>query len=180
VALGLTVLACHVSTPQPAGQDSQAAPASPVPTAAPAAVTTPVATATPVTVTLGTTATAPPPVSPTPIRTPAPSATAEPSAAAISTLRELVPGVARIGEPTAPPALTTPAVQSARGPAPASAGPATTSTAALGGATLYLVKRGDTLSSIAGRYRVTVEAIALANGLDDRDFIRAGQSLRLP
>jgi LysM repeat protein len=49
-----------------------------------------------------------------------------------------------------------------------------------GGANLYLVKPGDTLSSIAGRYRVTVEAIALTNGLDDRDFIRAGQSLRLP
>lgn len=180
-ALGLAVLACHFSAPQPAGQGSLAAPAPPLATPTPV-----MAMATPVVVTLVATATAPPPPSATPIRTPAPTTTAEPSAGAVSAVREIMPGVARIGEPTAQPVLTaqanraTPAAQPTRGTEPTSAAPALSVPSGRVGANLYLVKPGDTLSSIAGRHRVTVEAIARANGLDDRDFIRAGQSLRLP
>lgn len=181
VALGLAVLACHVSAPQPAGLDSRSAPAPAVGTATSVAVTPVIATATPVA-----TASAPPSPSATPIRTPAPTALVEPSVVAVSAVREIMPGVARLGEPTVQPVLTaqanraTPAAQPTRGTEPASAATALSVPTGRVGTDLYLVKPGDTLSAIAGRHRVTVEAIARANGLDDRDFIRAGQSLRLP
>jgi LysM repeat protein len=44
----------------------------------------------------------------------------------------------------------------------------------------YTVQPGDTLSSIAHRFRVTVDAIALANGLGDPDYIFVGQVLVIP
>jgi peptidoglycan/xylan/chitin deacetylase (PgdA/CDA1 family) len=44
----------------------------------------------------------------------------------------------------------------------------------------YTVQPGDTLSSIAQRFRVTVDAIALANGLSDPDYIFVGQVLVIP
>ena len=43
-----------------------------------------------------------------------------------------------------------------------------------------VVKPGDTLSRIASDYRVSVQAIAAANGIDDPNVIRAGQSLTIP
>lgn len=46
--------------------------------------------------------------------------------------------------------------------------------------TTYTVQPGDTLSLIAYRYGVTVSAIAGANGLDNINFIRTGQVLRIP
>lgn len=45
---------------------------------------------------------------------------------------------------------------------------------------LYLVKTGDTLSYIAGKNGLTVEVLAMANNLSDRDRILAGQVLKLP
>ena len=45
--------------------------------------------------------------------------------------------------------------------------------------TIYTVRRGDTLYSIARRYQTTVEAIKAANGLTG-DQIQVGQRLRIP
>lgn len=44
----------------------------------------------------------------------------------------------------------------------------------------YMVEPGDTLLSIALRLGSSVEAITLASGLEDADFIRDGQTLAIP
>ncbi|WP_225754595.1 LysM peptidoglycan-binding domain-containing protein [Actinotalea sp. Marseille-Q4924] len=44
----------------------------------------------------------------------------------------------------------------------------------------HRVASGETVSGIAARYGTTVAAIASANGLDARAFIRAGQTLTIP
>jgi membrane-bound lytic murein transglycosylase D len=44
----------------------------------------------------------------------------------------------------------------------------------------YRVRRGDTLSTIAHRYRTTVSAIMQANRLGSRNRIREGQHLKIP
>jgi membrane-bound lytic murein transglycosylase D len=44
----------------------------------------------------------------------------------------------------------------------------------------HRVKPGQTLSSIAERYGVSVQALRLANGLRPRDGVRSGQLLRIP
>jgi LysM repeat protein len=44
----------------------------------------------------------------------------------------------------------------------------------------YVVAEGDSLSSIAQRFGVTVEALAVANGIDDPDVITLGQELVIP
>lgn len=44
----------------------------------------------------------------------------------------------------------------------------------------YVVREGDTLTRIAVRHGVTVEAIANLNGLNSRDVIRIDQRLKLP
>jgi LysM repeat protein len=44
----------------------------------------------------------------------------------------------------------------------------------------YLIKRGDTLSGIAARYRTSVSALAKLNGIKNVNLIYAGASLRLP
>lgn len=44
----------------------------------------------------------------------------------------------------------------------------------------YTVRRGDSLSAIADRFRVRVSDLIAINGLNDRHFIREGQVLRLP
>lgn len=44
----------------------------------------------------------------------------------------------------------------------------------------HRVARGETLSQIAARYRVSLAALIEANGLRDRHLIRAGQVLKLP
>lgn len=49
----------------------------------------------------------------------------------------------------------------------------------LGAEPVYRVRRGDTLTSIARRYGVTVEALMSRNGLDSDD-IRTGQTLTIP
>jgi membrane-bound lytic murein transglycosylase D len=45
---------------------------------------------------------------------------------------------------------------------------------------VHRVRRGETLSHIARRYRVSVRAIANANGIVQKDFIRTGQNLKIP
>ena len=46
--------------------------------------------------------------------------------------------------------------------------------------TIYVVRKGDTLSTIAQRYSVSVRELVALNNLRSRHRIRAGQSLRLP
>ena len=68
-----------------------------------------------------------------------------------------------------------------RGKAPAAVGAATVVWFAGGSAQAgtHVVRAGETLSSIAARYRTTVGALVKANDLADPDFIVAGQSLRV-
>jgi membrane-bound lytic murein transglycosylase D len=49
-----------------------------------------------------------------------------------------------------------------------------------GGSSTHKVKKGQTLSSIAQRYRVSEQAIRSANGLGKRGSLKAGQVLRIP
>lgn len=56
--------------------------------------------------------------------------------------------------------------------------PATASSAP--GSIVVVVGRGDTLTSIAARYRTTVTAIAAANGISNPDRVFAGSKLRVP
>lgn len=68
-----------------------------------------------------------------------------------------------------------------RGAAPAAVGAATVVWLAGGTAHAgtHVVRSGETLSSIAARYRTTVGALVKANGLSDANFIVAGQQLRV-
>jgi LysM repeat protein len=62
-------------------------------------------------------------------------------------------------------------------PGGASASPGSSSSS--GGAT-YVVRRGDTLYSIAARHGTTAQAIARANGLANANYIYVGQRLIIP
>ena len=44
----------------------------------------------------------------------------------------------------------------------------------------HRVRKGETLSSIAERYKTTVAAISKANNIRNRQFIKAGQRLKIP
>ncbi len=44
----------------------------------------------------------------------------------------------------------------------------------------HRVRRGETLSHIARKYRTSVRSIAKANGIVQTDFIRVGQNLKIP
>ena len=46
--------------------------------------------------------------------------------------------------------------------------------------TIYMVKRGDTLSKIASRYNIDVNALARINGIEDINKIYVGQVLSIP
>ena len=45
---------------------------------------------------------------------------------------------------------------------------------------IHRVRRGETLSAIARRYRISVRALSQANALSSRNDIRAGMRLRIP
>ncbi|RME76159.1 MAG: LysM peptidoglycan-binding domain-containing protein [Chloroflexi bacterium] len=45
---------------------------------------------------------------------------------------------------------------------------------------IYVVQSGDTLSAIAARFNVTVEALMARNGIDDPRYLRTGQRLIIP
>ena len=53
-------------------------------------------------------------------------------------------------------------------------------TADFGEATTYVVERGDTLDTIGQALNVSVEAIVLANDIEDPGFIEIGQTLTIP
>lgn len=80
--------------------------------------------------------------------------------------------------PTPPPNPPTP---SGATPTPISfqSPPTFASPAATSGVVRHVVKRGDTLSSIAGTYGSTIDAIRIANQLDS-DFLSVGQELIVP
>ena len=44
----------------------------------------------------------------------------------------------------------------------------------------YRVKWGDTLSGIAGKFRVSVNSLSTVNNIRNKNFIRAGQVLKIP
>lgn len=44
----------------------------------------------------------------------------------------------------------------------------------------YVIQRGDTLSSIAKRYGVTVKKIVVANNIKNPNRIYAGQTIKIP
>jgi flagellum-specific peptidoglycan hydrolase FlgJ len=44
---------------------------------------------------------------------------------------------------------------------------------------VYIVKKGDTLSAIARRYKTTVQSLVKLNNIKNPDLIRVGQKLRL-
>jgi LysM repeat protein len=73
-------------------------------------------------------------------------------------------------EPTVTPSPTPIRVEPTATPPP----PAVT------GGCYYVVRRGDTLFSIARRFGTTIGAIAQANGLSNPRYIRAGQRLIIP
>jgi LysM repeat protein len=64
--------------------------------------------------------------------------------------------------------------------APPAAPPSTTTTSTTAPATPYLVARGDTLSRIAKRFGVTVEAIVASSHLRNQDVLTVGQLLHIP
>ena len=47
-------------------------------------------------------------------------------------------------------------------------------------AATHTVRSGDTLYSIARRYRVSLDALCAANGIKDKRSIRLGQKLTIP
>jgi LysM repeat protein len=51
---------------------------------------------------------------------------------------------------------------------------------AQGGTAVYIVQPGDTLSSIAERFRLSPQSIISANGLANPNFLQVGQRLILP
>ncbi|MBI5031862.1 MAG: LysM peptidoglycan-binding domain-containing protein [Chloroflexi bacterium] len=104
----------------------------------------------------------------------------------IVTLNGLKDETIRVGDelkiplptPTPPPNPPTP---SGATPTPISfqSPPTFASSAAMSGVLRHVVKRGDTLSSIAGTYGSTIDAIRVANQLDS-DFLSIGQELVVP
>ncbi len=108
------------------------------------------------------------------------------SVQSIMTLNGLKDETIRIGDelkiplptPTPPPNPPTP---SGATPTPISlqVPPTFASPAATSGVVRVVVKRGDTLSSIAGTYGSTIDAIRVANQLDS-DFLSVGQELIVP
>jgi len=66
---------------------------------------------------------------------------------------------------------------------PAPAAPVATSrstTASAASGQTHVVRRGETLSTIARRYGVTLSALRTANGMAEQDVLKAGARLRIP
>jgi membrane-bound lytic murein transglycosylase D len=88
----------------------------------------------------------------------------------------------RVTEPDAPVLTSRQAADPARGnnKAAVAATRATTATAKPAKALRHVVKRGETLASVARRYGVSVADLQLANHLGTRQTIRTGTALRIP
>lgn len=114
----------------------------------------------------------------TPSRTPTPTITPVPTETPIPTNTPLptsTPQPTAIPLPASPTPL--PAV-AAVSPAPTMAEPIASPAPAAGQS--YTVMLGDTLSEIATRFGVSVQALAQANGINDTAMIRPGQVLIIP
>jgi len=106
-----------------------------------------------------------------PTRTPVtPSPTPDPALATATATPEIVVATTEAPPPEAPTADSpTPT------PSPQPAAPT-----GVPKSTVHIVQRGETLSVIAGRYGVSVQAIVNANGLADPNRIVVGQRLTIP
>lgn len=94
---------------------------------------------------------------------------------------ELTATAAPTDAPTATPTLeptATPTLPPTAAPTATSTSIPPTTTPA--GRVTYKVKSGDTLSSIAAKYKIGWEELAKANGLTSRSVLRAGQELLVP
>jgi len=86
-----------------------------------------------------------------------------------------------VPSPTETPLLATPEPTALPAPMPVQVEPtATPPPPVVTGGCYYVVRRGDTLFSIARRSGTTIGAIAQANGLSNPRYIRAGQRLIIP
>ena len=65
-------------------------------------------------------------------------------------------------------------------PRPRAASPSRATLAATGGERMHEVRRGETLTGLAKRYRVSVQALREANGMSAGDALRAGVTLKIP
>ena len=203
-ASGTAIALVQTYTPRPATA-TYTPTFTPSPTRTPAAAMTPIRTATPFPTDTAIPATVPVPSSPTPA--PSPTLTLQPSATptATSSPRPLQTYVVKKGDTLFEIALrfgvSVQALAAANGitdpklirpgqvlvrPQPGVTPPAPAMTAA---PTVtpsprpqqtYVVKKGDTLSEIALRFGVSVQALAAANGITDPKLIRPGQVLVIP
>ncbi len=107
------------------------------------------------------------------VRCAAPAVPAVEQAATTSTMLVQRPGdMAVANAPDSSQGLSTAATPTETmqtGATPTSAGPIT-----------YIVRAGDTLSSIAARFQVSLEDLMKANGLDNPDYLMLGQQLIIP
>ena len=116
----------------------------------------------------------------------APAATPTPDFAALQTRVALelarIPTAAPLAGHTPPVSSTSPPTRPASSAAPATptTRPETTGRQTLTPAREYIVKAGDTLSSIAVAFNTSMAAIQLLNNLDDARIVRVGQVLKLP
>jgi LysM repeat protein len=83
-----------------------------------------------------------------------------------------------LADPNLVPVGTVLTIPAGGGAAPAAA-PAVAATTP-GAAAAYTVQPGDTLSGIAGRFGVSVAAVAAENGIADAGLVAAGRTLRIP
>jgi LysM repeat protein len=70
--------------------------------------------------------------------------------------------------------------QRVRVSAPRARPPARVTTAMTSGERIHQVRRGETLTGLAKRYRVSVQALREANGMSAGDALRAGVTLKIP
>jgi nucleoid-associated protein YgaU len=94
----------------------------------------------------------------------------------------LVPGLADASPPavTLPPATERPTAPPIPTPQPSASPSPSPSPVPSPTPLVHTVKRGENLTQIAARYKVTVEAIVEANGLKNANLIEVGQKLVIP
>jgi LysM repeat protein len=119
----------------------------------------------------------------TPTLTPTPSRTSTPTDTPIATNTPLptdTPLPTPTPTPLPPTPVRSPTVATPRATMVAAATPTSTATPTPPSLQTYTVKPGETLSEIAVRFGVTVEALAEANDIANPALIRAGQVLIIP
>jgi LysM repeat protein len=119
----------------------------------------------------------------TPTLTPTPSRTPTPTATPLATNTPLptdTPLPTPTSTPLPPTPVRSPTVATPRATTVAAATPTSTATPTTPSLQTYTVRPGETLSEIAARFGVTVEALAEANNITNPALIRAGQVLIIP